>query len=61
MIVLAMPGFTNIRIPNLNYSIKIVAVSGFAANEKVTQAVSGSIKAFITKPYTVMKLLSNIN
>lgn len=62
MMMPAMNGSTTIRtLQNINPHVKIVAVSGLAANEKVAQAAGESVKAFITKPYTVMDLLNTIN
>ncbi len=62
MMMPAMDGSTTIRsLENINPNIKILAVSGLATNEKVAQASGSSVKAFITKPYTVVDLLTTIN
>ena len=57
-----MDGATTIRnLQDINPRVKIVAVSGLSANQKLAQAAGDSVKAFITKPYTVMDLLNTIN
>lgn len=62
MMMPAMDGSTTIRtLENINPNVKILAVSGLAANEKIAQASGASVKAFITKPYTVVELLNTIN
>lgn len=62
MMMPAMDGATTIRtLQNINARVKIVAASGLATNQKVAQAAGDSVKAFITKPYTVMDLLKTIN
>ena len=57
-----MDGATTIRtLQDINPRVKIVAVSGLSANQKLAQAAGESVKVFITKPYTVMDLLNTIN
>ncbi len=62
MMMPAMDGSTTIRnLQKIDPLVKIIAVSGLSTNEKVAQAAGESVKAFITKPYTVMDLLNTIN
>ncbi len=62
MMMPTMDGATTIgALQNINPRVKIVVVSGLATNQKVAQAAGDSVKAFITKPYTVMDLLNTIN
>ncbi|HEY9846910.1 MAG TPA: response regulator, partial [Candidatus Caenarcaniphilales bacterium] len=61
MLMPAMDGATTIRtLAKINPQVKIVAVSGLAANDKVAEAASTSVKAFLTKPYTASELLKTL-
>ncbi|MBD2500906.1 response regulator [Anabaena azotica FACHB-119] len=53
-----MDGITTIRaLQRINPRIKIIATSGLATNEKITEVSSIGIKAFLPKPYTLSELL----
>lgn len=53
-----MDGPSTIRaLRKLNPEVKIIAASGLAANEKVTEAASLGVQTFLPKPYTAERLL----
>jgi len=62
MMMPSMDGATTIRtLQKINPQIKIIAVSGLAPNDKVAEAASVGLKAFLSKPYTTQELLQTID
>ncbi|MBW4615961.1 MAG: response regulator [Desmonostoc vinosum HA7617-LM4] len=62
MLMPSMDGLTTIRtLQKINPDVKIIAVSGLAANDKVNTAYDIGIKAFLCKPYTANQLLQTIS
>lgn len=62
MVMPTMDGFTTIRtLQKINPDVKIIAVSGLAASDKVNAAYDMGIKAFLSKPFTANQLLQTIN
>ncbi len=62
MMMPSMDGPTTIRtLQKLNPQVKIIAVSGLDASDKVNTALSAGAKAFLSKPYTAQELLKIIN
>jgi two-component system, cell cycle sensor histidine kinase and response regulator CckA len=58
----SMDGITTIRtLRKINPEVKIIAVSGLAASDKVNVAYELGIKAFLAKPFTANQLLETIN
>ncbi|MBD2102765.1 PAS domain S-box protein [Leptolyngbya sp. FACHB-261] len=58
MMMPVMDGTTTARtLQKLNPKVKILATSGLAANEKVTEASAMGIAAFLAKPYSTQELL----
>jgi PAS domain S-box-containing protein len=57
----AMNGLTAIRIlQKSNPSVKIIAISGIASNQKLLETNDICVQAFLSKPYTMKKLLNTI-
>ncbi|MBF2007118.1 MAG: PAS domain S-box protein [Chlorogloeopsis fritschii C42_A2020_084] len=57
----SIDGFQAIRIlQKMNPSIKIIAFSGLASNQKLLEASGINVQAFLSKPYTIKKLLDTI-
>ncbi|MDV2997898.1 MAG: Sensor histidine kinase RcsC [Chroococcidiopsis sp. SAG 2025] len=57
-----MDGQTTIRIlQKMNHSLKIIATSGLASNDKVAEAAGVGVKAFLSKPYTAPELLQTLS
>ncbi|BAY67261.1 hybrid sensor histidine kinase/response regulator [Trichormus variabilis] len=62
MVMPSMDGLTTIRtLQKINPHVKIIAVSGLAAHDKVNTAYNMGIQAFLSKPYTAYQLLQTIN
>jgi len=61
MMMPLMDGSTTIRtLQKMNPQVKIIAVSGLAANFQMTELIGISIKSFLPKPYTSGELLKNL-
>lgn len=61
MMMPSMDGVTTIQtLHRSNPHIKIVAVSGLAANQQAAMLASTEVKAFLSKPYTAEKLLKTL-
>lgn len=61
MMMPVMEGMAVIHVlTRINPSVKIIAASGLSANSDVTAASSGTVKHFLTKPYTAGTLLRAI-
>jgi two-component system, cell cycle sensor histidine kinase and response regulator CckA len=62
---LMMPNLDSLTIvrtlKQLNPQVKIVAMSGLAANEAVTKTFGTGIKTFLAKPFTVEELLNALS
>nr|WP_272898079.1 PAS domain-containing sensor histidine kinase [Chlorogloeopsis fritschii] len=57
----SIDGFQAIRIlQKMNPSIKIIAFSGLASNQKLLEASGINVQAFLSKPYTIKELLQTI-
>jgi CheY-like chemotaxis protein len=41
--------------------VKVVAVSGLVANDKLAQVATLGVKTFLSKPYTTQELLNTIS
>ncbi|NJK47520.1 PAS domain S-box protein [Candidatus Gracilibacteria bacterium] len=55
----SMDGTTASRtLHKINPNVKIIATSGLISNEKIAQEAGDSIKAFLSKPYTLKDLLN---
>jgi len=62
MLMPSMDGLTTIRtLQKINPDVKIIAVSGLAASDKVNAAYAMGVKAFLCKPFTANQLLQTIN
>ncbi|WP_026735778.1 ATP-binding response regulator [Fischerella sp. PCC 9605] len=60
MMMPSMDGATTIRtLQKINSLVKIIAVSGLAANDKLSGV--NAVKAFISKPYTTKELLQTLH
>lgn len=60
MMMPSMDGVTTTRtLQKINSLVKIIAVSGLAANDKLTG--NAAVKAFIAKPYTTKELLQTLH
>ncbi|HLO84401.1 MAG TPA: response regulator, partial [Nostocaceae cyanobacterium] len=58
----SMDGLTSIRtLQKINADVKIIAVSGLAAHDKINAAYDMGVKAFLCKPYTANQLLQTIS
>jgi PAS domain S-box-containing protein len=59
---LMMPSLDSVTIirtlHKINSQVKIVAMSGLAANESITRTVGTSVKGFLAKPFTALELLN---
>ncbi|KAF3890803.1 PAS domain S-box protein [Tolypothrix bouteillei VB521301] len=56
-----MDGLNAIRIlEKINPSVKIIAISGISHNQKLLEAHSIGVKAFVSKPYMIQELLDTI-
>jgi len=61
MMMPAMDGPTTIRIlQKMNSQIKIIAASGVGSKETLAAAADTGVKTFLSKPYTVGKLLNTL-
>lgn len=61
MMMPSMDGPTTMRLlQRLNPQVKIVAVSGLAANYKA-EVANSNVKTFLTKPYSAEELLQNLH
>jgi len=59
MLMPGMDGPTAIHtLQAINPQVKVIAVSGLTTNDKLNEATSRNVKAFLPKPYTAHKLLS---
>ena len=57
-----MDGLTTIRtLQRLEPQVKIVAVSGLVATDKLVQVATLGVKTFLSKPYTTKELLQSIS
>jgi PAS domain S-box-containing protein len=57
-----MDGLTTIRtLQKMNPQIEIIAVSGLASNHQVAETSGGSVKTFLSKPYTANELLKTLH
>jgi PAS domain S-box-containing protein len=62
MLMPSLDGLTTIRtLQKINPDVKIIAVSGLAASDKVNAAYAMGVKAFLCKPFTANQLLQTIN
>ncbi|CAA9577447.1 Circadian input kinase A [uncultured Synechococcales cyanobacterium] len=62
MMMPLMDGPTAIRIlQRMNSQVKIVATSGLASREKLTEVAGTGIKTFLSKPYTAEELLNTLH
>ncbi|AKG20775.1 hybrid sensor histidine kinase/response regulator [Calothrix sp. 336/3] len=62
MLMPSMDGITTIRtLQKINPGVKIIAVSGLSASDKVNAATDIGVKAFLCKPYTAKQLLQTIS
>ncbi|MBD1920102.1 response regulator [Microcoleus sp. FACHB-831] len=62
MMMPSMDGATTIRtLQKINPYVKIIAISGITANEKIAKNAGSTVKTFLSKPYTSKKLLKTIN
>ena len=62
MMMPLMDGASTIRaLQKINSSVKVIAISGLVSNQKITEATSIGIKAFLSKPCTAQELLQTIN
>lgn len=58
MMMPSMDGLTAIRaLQRMNPSVKIIATSGLASNRQLVEAAGISVRAFLSKPYTLKELL----
>ncbi|MGJ5629855.1 PAS domain S-box protein [Nostoc sp. CALU 1950] len=57
-----MDGIITIRtLQKINPHLKIIAMSGLATNEKIAEATSAGVKAFLPKPFTLSELLTTLS
>jgi two-component system cell cycle sensor histidine kinase/response regulator CckA len=62
MMMPVMDGSASIQeLRKVNPEVKIIAISGLTEKDKITKVDDIQIKALLTKPYTVEKLLNTIN
>ncbi|MBD1904236.1 response regulator [Funiculus sociatus GB2-A5] len=62
MMMPSMDGPTTIRtLQKINPQVKVIAVSGLASKERVTEVANLGIKNFLSKPYTTQQLLQSLN
>jgi PAS domain S-box-containing protein len=62
MMMPTMDGVTAIRtLQKMNPEVKIIAISGLMASNKMTKALEMGVKAFLNKPYTAEELLTTLN
>ncbi|MBE9002306.1 PAS domain S-box protein [Nostoc sp. LEGE 12447] len=65
LIDLMMPDMDGIiticTLQKINPHLKIIAMSGLATNEKIAEATSAGIKAFLPKPFTLSELLRTLS
>jgi two-component system, cell cycle sensor histidine kinase and response regulator CckA len=58
----SMDGTTASRtLYKIDPNVKVIATSGLISNEKIAQEGGGSIKAFLSKPYTLKDLLNTLH
>jgi two-component system, cell cycle sensor histidine kinase and response regulator CckA len=61
MMMPTMDGLITIRtLQKINPKVKIIAISGLISNQKMTEAASLGVKAFLSKPCTAKDLLQKI-
>lgn len=48
-------------LQQLDPQVKIIAISGLMSNEKIAEATSNGVQAFLPKPCTAKELLSAID
>jgi two-component system, cell cycle sensor histidine kinase and response regulator CckA len=61
MMMPAMDGVTAIRmLQKLNPDLKVIATSGLASNNQLTETLGPAVKAFLPKPYTPNELLASL-
>jgi len=62
MMMPSMDGLTTIRIlQQMNPQVKIIGISGIAANNQLVEAAGAGINVFVKKPYTFHELLQAIS
>jgi PAS domain S-box-containing protein len=62
MMMPSMDGMTAIRtLEKINPRVKVIATSGLTTRDKVTESTGGSVKAFLSKPYTITDLLESLH
>lgn len=61
IIMPSMDGLTLIRtLQKMNPQVRIIATSGIISNSKITESTGKSVKAFLSKPFTIQELLSTV-
>jgi CheY-like chemotaxis protein len=61
MMMPVMDGVTAIRmLQKLNPDLKVIATSGLASNNQLTETLGPAVKAFLPKPYTPNELLASL-
>ncbi len=61
MMMPTMDGLTTIRtLQKINPRVKIIAVSGLASSDKLTEVAKIGVKTFLAKPYTAKELLTTL-
>jgi PAS domain S-box-containing protein len=62
MMMPEMDGLRTIRtLQKINPQLKIIATSGLASNDRMSEAAGVGVKAFLSKPYTVPTLLKTLS
>jgi PAS domain S-box-containing protein len=57
----SMDGLTAVRtLQRLNPDVKVVAMSGLATNQQLSQTLGQTVKAFLPKPYTTKHLMETL-
>jgi two-component system, cell cycle sensor histidine kinase and response regulator CckA len=58
----SLDGVSAIRaLIDINPNVRVIAMSGLATNSQVTETLGSSVKAFLSKPYTMQELLSTLH
>ncbi|MFB8792436.1 MAG: response regulator [Potamolinea sp.] len=61
MMMPTMDGLTTMRtLQKINPQVKIIAVSGLASSDKLTEVAKIGVKTFLAKPYTAKELLTTL-
>jgi PAS domain S-box-containing protein len=62
MMMPEMDGLTTIQtLGKINPYLKIIATSGLTSNDKMAEAACAGVKAFLSKPYTALELLTTLS